>query len=112
MRQCGQPYAGARDHAKQQTSIRAALGAPRSRQIRQVLTESTVLALLGAVAGVALAYGGTRLILHLAFQKSYVPIHASPSLPVLGFAFGVSLLTGVLFGVAPAWMTAHANPIE
>jgi predicted permease len=97
---------------RQQTSIRAALGAPRSRQIRQVLTESTVLALLGAVAGVALAYGGTRLILHLAFQKSYVPIHASPSLPVLGFTFAVSLVTGALFGVAPAWMTANADPAE
>lgn len=97
---------------KQQTSIRAALGAPRSRQIRQVLTESTLLALLGAVAGVGLAYGGTRLILHLAFQKSYVPIQASPSLPVLGFTFLVSLLTGVLFGVAPAWMTANADPAE
>ena len=97
---------------KQQTSIRAALGAPRSRQIGQVLTESTLLALLGAVAGVGLAYGGTRLILHLAFQKSYVPIQASPSLPVLGFTFLVSLLTGVLFGVAPAWMTANADPAE
>ena len=97
---------------RQQTSIRAALGATRSRQVRQVLTESTLLALLGAAAGVALAYGGTRLILHLAFQKSYVPIQASPSLPVLGFTFAVSLLTGVLFGVAPAWMTANANPAE
>jgi predicted permease len=97
---------------KQQTSIRAALGAPRTRQIGQVLTESTLLALLGAVAGVGLAYGGTRLILHLAFQKSYVPIQASPSLPVLGFTFLVSLLTGVLFGVAPAWMTANADPAE
>jgi predicted permease len=97
---------------RQQTSIRAALGAPRSRQIGQVLTESTLLALLGAVAGVGLAYGGTRLILHLAFQKSYVPIQASPSLPVLGFTFLVSLFTGVLFGVAPAWMTANADPAE
>ncbi|HLW87348.1 MAG TPA: ABC transporter permease [Terriglobales bacterium] len=97
---------------RQQTSIRAALGASRSRQIRQVLTESTLLALLGAIAGIGLAYGGTRLILHLAFQKSYVPIQASPSLPVLGFTFLVSLLTGVLFGVAPAWITANADPAD
>jgi predicted permease len=97
---------------KQQTSIRAALGAPRSRQIRQVLTESSVLALLGGLVGVAFAYAGTRLILHLAFQKEYVPIPAAPSLPVLGFTFALALLTGILFGVAPAWMTATADPAD
>lgn len=97
---------------KLQTSVRSALGAPRSRLLRQALTESIVLAVLGGIVGLMVAYGGTKLILHLAFQKSYVPIHATPSLPVLGFAFAVSLLTGVLFGVAPAWMMAHANPIE
>jgi len=97
---------------KQQTSIRAALGAPRSRQIGLVLTESTVLALLGGIAGVAFAFAGTRLILHLAFQKNYVAIQATPSLPVLGFTFVVALLTGFLFGVAPAWMTATANPAD
>ena len=97
---------------KQQTSIRAALGAPRSRQIGQALTESILLALLGGFAGVGLAFAGTRLILHLAFQNNYVPIHATPSLPVLAFTFAVALLTGILFGVAPAWMTATANPAD
>jgi predicted permease len=97
---------------KQQTSIRAALGASPSRQIRQVLTESTVLAFLGGLVGVGFAFAGTRLILHLAFQKDYVAINAAPSLPVLGFTFVVALLTGVLFGVAPAWLTANANPAD
>ena len=97
---------------KQHTSIRAALGAPRSRLMRQVLTESAVLGLLGGLAGVALAYTGIRLILHLAFQQTYVPISAAPSLPVLAFAFVVSLLTGIVFGVAPAWMTAKSDPAE
>jgi predicted permease len=97
---------------KLQTSIRAALGAPATRQVRQVLTESLVLAALGGIAGVALAFAGTRIILRLAFQDTYVAIHASPSLPVLAFTFGVAMLTGVLFGVAPAWITAKTAPAD
>jgi predicted permease len=97
---------------KLQTSIRAALGAPPSRQIRQVLTESVVLAVLGGIAGIALAYVGTAAILRLAFQDTYVAIHASPSLPVLAFTFAISLLTGILFGVAPAWITANTAPAD
>jgi len=97
---------------KQQTSIRAALGAPRSRQIGLVLTESTVLGLLGGIVGVVFAFAGTRLILHLAFPKENVAIQATPSLPVLAFTFAASLLTGILFGVAPAWMTATADPAD
>jgi putative ABC transport system permease protein len=97
---------------KLQTSIRAALGAPPSRQIRQVLTESIVLAVLGGIVGIAIAYGGTHLILRLAFPVTTVAIHASPSLPVLAFTFAVSLLTGILFGVAPAWITANAAPAD
>jgi predicted permease len=97
---------------KQQISIRSALGAPRPALIQQALTESVVLAMMGGVAGVAIAYGGTRLILSLAFGHEYVPIHATPSLPVLAFAFATSFLTGILFGMAPAWMTANTNPAE
>jgi predicted permease len=97
---------------KQHTSICAALGASRPRLMRQVFTESAVLGILGGLAGVAVAYGGIRLILYLAFQQAYVPISAAPSLPVLGFAVAVSLLTGILFGTAPAWMTAKSDPAE
>ncbi|MGZ4731474.1 MAG: ABC transporter permease [Terriglobales bacterium] len=97
---------------RQQTSVRTALGASRSRQMVQVLTESTLLALLGGIVGVAFAFGCTRLILRLAFQDNHVAIDAMPSLPVLGFTFGVSLLTGILFGVAPAWMMARADPAD
>jgi predicted permease len=97
---------------KQQSSVRSALGAPRKALVRQALTESVVLALMGGVAGIAIAFAGTRMILRLAFHNDYVPIHATPSLPVLGFALAISLLTGILFGVAPAWMTARANPVE
>ena len=97
---------------KQQTSIRAALGASRWILIRQVLTESIVLGLFGGIVGVAFAFACTRLILHLAFQGVYVPISATPSLPVLAFATAVSTLTGILFGVVPAWFTAHADPAD
>jgi len=97
---------------KAQTSVRSALGAPRSRLVRQALTESVVLAVFGGLAGLVVAYAGARLLVHLVAGKSYLPINAAPSLPVLAFAFGVSLVTGVLFGTAPAWMTAHADPID
>jgi predicted permease len=97
---------------RQQVSVRTALGAPRSRLISQALTECLVLSALGGLAGLAVAYGGASMILRMAAGKSYLPIHATPSPTVLAFAFAASLLTGVLFGVAPAWMTAQADPID
>jgi len=94
-------------------SVRTALGAMRGRIVRQLLTESLLLAGMGGVAGLAVAYVGTRMLLMLAFPGAHnVPIHASPSLPVIGFALGLSLVTGVLFGVAPAWMAAQAKPAD
>jgi predicted permease len=98
---------------KADTSIRMALGAARSRLIRQMLAESILLAILGGLAGLAVAYAGTRTILSLAFPDSpNLPIQASPSLPVLGFAFLLSLITGVVFGIVPAWITSHSDPAE
>ncbi|MGH9643842.1 MAG: ABC transporter permease [Terriglobales bacterium] len=105
---------GLKDRA--QTSIRVALGASRARIIRKSLVECVMLSAIGGALGIAVAYGGTRLILHLAFQSggpnSYVPVSATPSTPVLLFTVAVSVLTGILFGIAPAWMTSHADPIE
>jgi len=97
---------------RQHSAVRTALGATRSRQIMQVLTESAFLALVGGVVGVGLAFWCTRLILSLAFHDQHVAISATPSLPVLAFTFGVSLLTGILFGVAPAWLMAHTDPAD
>ena len=97
---------------RQHTAVQTALGASRSRQISQVLTESAVLALVGGTIGVGLAFWCTRLILRLAFHDEQVAISAMPSLPVLAFTFGVSLFTGILFGVAPAWMMAKADPAD
>jgi predicted permease len=98
---------------RSQTSVRLALGASRQRLIQQSFTESVVLSVLGGIAGVAVAYLGVRLVVALAFHSAqFVPIDAKPSLPVLAFAFALSLLTGVLFGTAPAWFTSHGNPVE
>ncbi|HTT17343.1 MAG TPA: ABC transporter permease [Candidatus Sulfotelmatobacter sp.] len=96
-----------------QAAVRLALGAARTRLIRQQLTEAVLLSLLGGIAGLAIAYAGARLMLALAFHSAtFTPISAAPSLPVLGFAFAISLLTGVLFGVVPAWVASRSDLAE
>jgi putative ABC transport system permease protein len=101
---------------RSQTALRVALGAARGRLVRKALVESTLLAIIGGILGIGIAYGGSKLILYLAFQNggatNYIPVDASPSWPVLLFTLAVSVLTGILFGIAPAWMTSHVNPVE
>lgn len=94
-------------------ALRIALGAGRKWIIRQILTESVLLSLIGGVVGLGVAYAGSQMILAFAFPDArYLPISASPSLPILGFAFVVSLLTGLLFGFGPAWLSSHAQPAD
>ena len=96
-----------------ETSIRTALGAARSVLIRQLLVESALLGIAGGLIGIAIAYAGARMILNLAFpDATQMPIHASPSPIVLGFAFLLSLATGIAFGIVPAWISSHADPAE
>jgi macrolide transport system ATP-binding/permease protein len=94
-------------------SIRAALGAQRSRIVRQLLTESVFLSGMGGLLGLAISYLGAHALLALAFpDQQNMPVTASPSLLVIGFSFALSLLTGVLFGLAPALMAARTQPAE
>jgi macrolide transport system ATP-binding/permease protein len=94
-------------------AVRVAMGAGRWRLTRQIITESVLLSCVGGLTGLAVAYLGSHTIITLAFPDSRdIPIEASPSLAVLGFSFLVSVATGVIFGIAPAWMSSHAKPAE
>jgi predicted permease len=98
---------------KAEMSVRTALGAARTRIVRQLLTESVMLAVLSGILALVVSYVGARMLLALAFSgEQHVPIHASPSWDVLAFALGVSIATGVLFGAAPAWISAQAEPAD
>jgi predicted permease len=101
---------------RRQISLSMALGARASRLVKQALTESIVLSLLGGAAGLGIAFAGTRLILHFAFPSvnglASIPISAVPSMPVLLFALVTSITTGIAFGIAPAWMATRVDPME
>jgi predicted permease len=94
-----------------QNALKVALGASRARMLRLALIDSLVLSLGGGAAGLGLAFATTRSIVKLAFRGAhYVPIDATPSLPVLGFALLVAVCTGLLFGIGPAWMETRSDP--
>jgi predicted permease len=96
-----------------QTDIRRALGATAGQLVGEALTESILLSVAGGVLGLVVAMWAAHLLLVLAFREAgFLPIETTPSLLVLGFAFGVSLLTGVVFGAAPAWFATRTDPTE
>jgi predicted permease len=96
-----------------QTAVRMAIGASRRQIIMQALMESVLLAIGGAVAGLVVAMGTSRLLLALAFQSShFLPISTRPSLIVLAFAFVLALITGIIFGAAPAWFATRTDPSD
>jgi predicted permease len=96
-----------------ETAVRVALGAPRARLAAQFFVESLALSLAGGAAGLLVAFLGARAIVALTFRgAAAIPIDASPSPRVLAFAIGASLLTGAMFGVAPAWLGSRSDPID
>jgi predicted permease len=103
----------ARAAARQrEIAVRLAMGAPRLRVIRQLLTESLLISCIGGVLGLSLAFGGVRALVSLLpadFPRAN-DIHVS--WPVLVFTLAVSLATGILFGLAPAMQASRTDPKE
>ena len=95
----------ARATARQrEIAVRMSIGAGRSRVIHQLLMESALLGLAGAVLGVLLAWGGSRLLLAMVNSGADpLPLRVDPDLPVLGFALGLTILTVLVFGTVPAF---------
>jgi len=92
-------------------AIRLAIGAARRRLVRQLLTESVLLAALGAMAGIVFARWGTSLLIGL-LSRGQLPVSLDVGLDgrVLAFTLGVAILTGLLFGLAPAWRATRIDP--
>jgi predicted permease len=98
---------------RNQTAVRLAIGASRKQIVAQALVESILLAIAGGIAGLVVAAAAVRLLLALAFRNShFLPIDTRPSLIVMAFAFSVALLTGIIFGAAPAWFATRTDPAE
>ncbi|HEX3878466.1 MAG TPA: ABC transporter permease [Bryobacteraceae bacterium] len=94
---------------QREMALRLSLGAARSRLVRQLLTESVMLSIMGGVAGLALAWGGVRLI--RAWNPGDLPLIDSVRLDwtALSFTILVSVFTGILFGLAPAFASARTD---
>ena len=96
-----------------QTAVRLAMGASRRQIVTHALIESVLLAIAGGIAGLVVAVGTARLLLALAFAgATFVPIDTRPAPMVLAFAFGLALVTGIVFGAAPAWFATRTDPID
>jgi putative ABC transport system permease protein len=94
---------------QREIAVRSALGASRTRLLRQLLTESILLSMIGGAGGVLLALWGTGWIAALG-QEVFPDLNGvTVNLSVLFFTFGVAFLTGLLFGLAPAWRAARLN---
>lgn len=96
---------------QREIAIRLAIGAGRGRIIRQLLTESTLLSLIGAVLGIQLAWLCGRFLVSTISSDSFpVVFDFTPNWHVLGFTTAVAIGTGIIFGLAPAFQTTAAGP--
>jgi putative ABC transport system permease protein len=93
-------------------AIRAALGASRMRVIRQLLTESVLLSLVGGAVGLLLAVWWSDLLVALGKEDIPRAVHVGMDWRVLGFTLGVSLLTGLIFGLAPAFHSSKTELVD
>ena len=103
--------ARASSHAKEM-AVRAALGAGRARLVRQMLSESLLLAIAGGLAGVVLTWWGTHALTALGPKELPRATEIRIDMPVLWFALAVSIFAGLLFGVAPALRASRVDPNE
>jgi len=94
---------------RREVAVRAALGAERRHLLRHWLVEGTLLAVLGGLAGVALAAGLIRLLLRMAPPELPRLQEVSLSLPVGGFALGITTVTAIVAGLAPAWQARRSG---
>ncbi len=94
---------------RKEIAVRLAVGAGRLRLIRQLLTESVLLAALGGAAGLLFAYGCARALLTYLPRENRSALDLLLDARVLGFTLAVSVLTGLLFGLAPAWQATRLD---
>jgi predicted permease len=98
---------------RKEIAIRLALGAARTRLVRQLLIETLVVSIFGGIAGLAFAWWGVEVLLGLMPKRSIpLDLHLSPDLRVAGFAFAASLLTGIICGLAPALQSTRPDLVS